>query len=69
MMRTSSCYKIMLYIAVCDIGSILVIGVADGVMALRGDVYCSIPKANHFIGLFASGSLFATFGTCYLTCC
>ncbi|KAH7705352.1 Protein SRT-31, partial [Aphelenchoides avenae] len=44
----------MFYVSVCDILSIPVVGIADGVMAVRGDVYCSIPKTDHVLGLLAS---------------
>ncbi|KAH7713383.1 CRE-SRT-30 protein [Aphelenchoides avenae] len=55
----STCYKLMFYVAVCDILSMLVVGIVTGVFAIQGVVYCSMPEFNHLMGLFASFFWFA----------
>ncbi|KAH7713626.1 SRT-29 protein [Aphelenchoides avenae] len=49
----------MFYVAVCDILSMLVVGIVTGVFAIQGVVYCSMPEFNHLMGLFASFFWFA----------
>ncbi|KAH7691228.1 Protein SRT-40, partial [Aphelenchoides avenae] len=51
--KNSSCYKIMLFLGVCDVINLVFVGFFMGLVTINGWVYCSSPVLMHFVGTIA----------------
>ena len=51
-MANSHCYKIMFYIGVIDMATILSVGHITAYFGYFGFVYCSSPTFNYFAGAY-----------------
>uniref|UniRef100_A0A183BK06 G_PROTEIN_RECEP_F1_2 domain-containing protein n=1 Tax=Globodera pallida TaxID=36090 RepID=A0A183BK06_GLOPA len=50
-MRDNSCYKLLFYIGIIDLGVLWIIGFFSGWANLRGAVFCSFPTPMYFVGI------------------
>uniref|UniRef100_A0A914HTT3 G protein-coupled receptor n=1 Tax=Globodera rostochiensis TaxID=31243 RepID=A0A914HTT3_GLORO len=54
-MRDNSCYKLLFYIGITDLGILWVPGLFSGWANLRGAVFCSYPTLMYFVGMASLG--------------
>ncbi|KAI1697673.1 serpentine type 7TM GPCR chemoreceptor srt domain-containing protein [Ditylenchus destructor] len=52
-MKSSSCYKLMFYIGVCDVLCLPITALVTGYFAITGAVYCSHPTLMYILGSIA----------------
>uniref|UniRef100_A0A914HPT5 Uncharacterized protein n=1 Tax=Globodera rostochiensis TaxID=31243 RepID=A0A914HPT5_GLORO len=52
--RDNSCYKILFYIGITDLGILWILGFFSGWANLRGAVFCSFPTLMYFVGMTAT---------------
>ncbi|KAI1694276.1 serpentine type 7TM GPCR chemoreceptor srt domain-containing protein [Ditylenchus destructor] len=52
-MKSSSCYKLMFYIGVCDVLCLPITALVTGYFAITGAVYCSHPTLMYILGCIA----------------
>ncbi|KAL3080592.1 hypothetical protein niasHT_036538 [Heterodera trifolii] len=53
-LRDNSCYKLLLYIAINDLGILWIIGFFSTWLDLQGAVFCSYPSLNYFVGIIVN---------------
>uniref|UniRef100_A0A914H124 G protein-coupled receptor n=1 Tax=Globodera rostochiensis TaxID=31243 RepID=A0A914H124_GLORO len=54
-MRDNSCYKLLFYIGITDLGILWIPGLFSGWANLRGAVFCSYPTLMYFVGMASLG--------------
>ncbi|KAI3420096.1 Serpentine type 7TM GPCR chemoreceptor Srt [Globodera pallida] len=54
-MRDNSCYKLLFFVGITDLGILWILGFFSGWANLRGDVFCSYPTLMYFVGMAVTG--------------
>ncbi|GMR46802.1 hypothetical protein PMAYCL1PPCAC_16997, partial [Pristionchus mayeri] len=65
-MRELSAYKIMIYLAVADISSLIIGSIGFGVMSITGEVFCGHPRFQLLYSLAAEFFFFCSTTACFL---
>ncbi|GMS91834.1 hypothetical protein PENTCL1PPCAC_14009 [Pristionchus entomophagus] len=64
-MRSHACYKMMFFLGLTDMGTL--VGLAlGGVTFVLGGVYCHAPRISYAVGLLTCGSFFASCCACFM---
>ncbi|KAL3099899.1 hypothetical protein niasHS_001825 [Heterodera schachtii] len=55
----NSCYKLLFYIGIADLGILWILGFFSGWLSLSGGVFCSSPTLMYLVGVAVTGTVLA----------